>query len=105
MSVQMASLEDLRRYVHCTLCEVDQLEADAFPMTERLLLRKGRSCGIHFCLHGPRSVKYTAIWETEKQTLLFYNSQGERFARVQLALAAAHKAEDLMAADLATATA
>ena len=53
-------------------------------MTERILLRSGAPCGIYFCLHGPRSVKFTAIWETDRNTILFYNSNGERFHKTQL---------------------
>lgn len=47
-------------------------------MTERILVRGGNPCGIFFCVHGPRSVKLTAIWETERNTILFYGSAGER---------------------------
>ncbi len=58
-------------------------------MTERILTRSGKPCGIYFSLHGPRSVKLTAIWETEKNTVLFYASTGERFGRTSLEPAAA----------------
>jgi len=77
-------LGDLRSFVYSTLCNHEQLEFGAFPMTQRILVRSGRACGIFFCLHGPRSVRFIAIWETEKNTILFYNSTGERFLRVQL---------------------
>lgn len=78
------SLDDLRDYVNETLCEFDQLVCGAFAMTERLLTRGGRPCGIYFCLHGPRAVKFSAIWETENNTVLFYDSSGERFQKTQL---------------------
>ena len=84
-SVEIQDLSDLRNYVYETLCEHEQLEIGAFPMTERILVRNGTPCGIHFCLHGPRSVKYTAIWETDRHTVLFYGSTGERFQKAQLA--------------------
>jgi hypothetical protein len=57
---------------------------DAFPMTERLLLRGSRVCGIYFCIHGPRSVKLIAIWETERNSILFYDSTGQRFQKTLL---------------------
>jgi hypothetical protein len=57
---------------------------DAFPLTERILTRSDRPCGIFFCLHGPRAVKLSAIWETERNTLLFYGQTGERFHKIQL---------------------
>jgi hypothetical protein len=78
------SLDDLRDYVNETLCEFDQLECGAFRMTERVLSRGGKPCGLYFCLHGPRAVTFSAIWETENNTVLFYNSSGERFQKTQL---------------------
>lgn len=83
-SCELSGLEDLRIFVHETLCDYEQLVTDAFPMTERILIRGERPCGIFFCLHGPRSVKITAIWETDRNMILFYGSRGERFRKVQL---------------------
>ena len=80
----MSSLEELRQFVYSKLCECDQLDPGAFPMTEHILVRGGKPCGIHFCLHGPRSVKYTSIWETDRNTILFYGPSGERFHKAQL---------------------
>ncbi|MHA1564418.1 MAG: hypothetical protein ACTSX7_03805 [Alphaproteobacteria bacterium] len=53
-------------------------------MTERILVRGGKPCGIYFCLHGPRSTKFSAIWETDRNRILFYGSSGERFLKTQL---------------------
>ena len=37
---------------------------NAFPTSETLLKRgKLQPCGLMFCLHGPRAVKFSAIWE------------------------------------------
>ena len=83
-TLKILSLNELRRYVHETLCEHEQFQPGAFPMTERLLTRGGRKCGMYFCLHGPRSVKCTSIWETEKNSILFYGNDGERFHRTYL---------------------
>jgi len=83
-SLQIQNLSELRNYVHYTLCEQNELERDAFDITERILVRGKKACGIYFCLHGPRSVKLTAIWETERNTILFYGSSGERTAKTQL---------------------
>ena len=77
-------LRSLREYVEQTICDQNELEVGAFAMTERILLRGGRPCGIYFCLHGPRSVKFTAIWETDRNTILFYGSTGQRQRRTQL---------------------
>lgn len=91
----MQSLSDLRDFVLQTLCEQHELEMGAFPMTERVLLRAGKPCGVYFCLHGPRAVKFSAIWETERNSILFYGATGERFLKVQLV--AAPKLEALAA--------
>ena len=83
-SLQLDNLTDLRTYIHQTICQQNELEVGAFPVTERILVRGPRPCGIFFCLHGPRSVKFTAIWETDRNTVLFYNSCGERVCKTQL---------------------
>ncbi|GAA4435542.1 hypothetical protein GCM10023155_34120 [Bremerella cremea] len=82
-------LEHLRQYIYQILCDKEQLEPGVFPMTERVIVRAKDPCGIYFCLHGPRSVKCTAIWETDTNTILFYGASGERFLRTQLSSASA----------------
>ncbi len=77
-------LNDLKNFVHQTICDQNELELGVFPFAERILARGGRPCGILFCLYGPRSVKFTAIWETERNTILFYGSSGERIMKTQL---------------------
>ncbi len=84
-SHELQTIDQLRDYVTLTLCIHDELEIDAFPVTERVLLRGGVPCGMYFCLHGPRSVRYTAIWETDGNSILFYGSTGERFQKTSLA--------------------
>jgi hypothetical protein len=84
---QIQTLNELKAYVIKTLCEYEQLELGAFPVSERILIRAGKPCGIHFCLHGPRAVQVSAIWETDRNTILFYNSSGERFQKSQLTVA------------------
>ena len=81
---RIQTLEELRRYVCEILCSHYQLKMGAFQMTERILVRGGKPCGIFFCLHGPRAVKFTAIWETDRNQILFYGSAGERFQKIQL---------------------
>ena len=84
---QISNLENLKQYVVGVLCELNQLEMGAFPVSERILVRRDAPCGVFFCLHGPRSVKFTAIWETERNTVLFYSATGERIHRMRLAAA------------------
>ena len=83
-SPEINDLSDLRQFIHLKLCEHEHLEPYVFPMTERILTRGGNPCGIYFSLHGPRSVRLNAIWENEKNTVLFYGSTGERFCIIQL---------------------
>ncbi len=81
---QINSTDDLRDYINLTLCEHNQLQIDAFPITERVLQRAGRQCGIYFCLYGPRAARFTAIWDMDRNQVLFYGSHGERFLKTQL---------------------
>ena len=84
---QPATLNELRDYVHRELCLKNDFEPGAFEITERYLQRGGQPCGIYFCLHGPRSVKITAIWETRRNTVLYYDSAGGRIGKTRLAYA------------------
>jgi hypothetical protein len=81
---RLDDLNSIRRFVTETLCEKDQLEANLFPLYEKVLVRGGEPCGVYFCLYGPRSLYLAAIWETEGNTILFYGSRGERFHKTQL---------------------
>jgi len=85
--LQFRTLDELRDFVYETFCEHYQLQIGAFHMTEQVLRRGGKPCGIYFCLHGPRAVRFTAIWETESNQVLFYGSTGERFQKLQLSTA------------------
>ena len=79
------NFEDLRRYVTTTLSNLELLKPERSQLTLRLLTRCGQPCGVYFCLHGPRQVKLTAIWETDANTILFYGSRGERVGKTCLA--------------------
>lgn len=83
-SCNIRNLTELRTFIHTKLCEQEHLEPGVFPMTERILTRGGKPCGVYFSLHGPRSVRLTAIWENEMNTILFYGSTGQRFHKLKL---------------------
>ncbi len=68
----------LRQLVATVLADLGQLEAEAFPLTERVVVKKGEACGVYFCLHGPRNVKLTAICDMQKRTVIYYGSDGVR---------------------------
>lgn len=78
------NLKNLREFVNATLCEIFQLQQGAFPLTEKVLNRAGKPCGIYFCLQGPRAVRFTAIWETDRNQVLFYGPSGERILKTEL---------------------
>lgn len=81
---QHSNLQGLKDYIYRTLCQHEKLEIGVFPMTHKVLMRRAAPCGIYFCLHGPRSVKFTAIWDAERNTVLFYGATGERFMKQEL---------------------
>lgn len=71
-------LQKLRCFVMEELSNQNGLLPDAFPMTQRVLYKQGISCGIFYCLHGPRSVRLTAVLDTKTARVLFYDSKGQR---------------------------
>jgi hypothetical protein len=83
-SRKIGTLDDLRYHINKVLCDQEQLVLGAFRMTERLLTRGGKPCGMYFCVHGPRSVKISAVWDALTGTVLFYGSSGERFHKMFL---------------------
>jgi hypothetical protein len=82
--VELENLCKLRSFVSNTLCQQNDFEFGVFKVTERVLMRHKRPCGILFCLHGPRSVKLTAVWEMDNNSILFYGSTGERVQTTKL---------------------
>ena len=78
------NLEDLRRYITETLSRFELLRPESSHLSLRLLTRSGKPCGVYFCLHGPRAVRLTAIWETDANTILFYDSRGKRVGKTRL---------------------
>ncbi len=82
--LKVSSCSELRDFINETLCNHNLLKRDAFPLTERRLQRGGKPCGIFYCLHGPRMVKFTAIWETENNQVLFYGPSGQKVQQTTL---------------------
>ncbi len=81
---EVQDLASLRKFVTQTLCSRYELKENAFPMTEQVLRRGDAPCGIHFCLHGPRAVRFSAIWESDQNRLFFYGERGERIKKTQI---------------------
>ena len=77
-------IEQLRKLVSKILCKQSDFEEGIFKISERTLKRGRDVCGIFFCLHGPRSVKLTAVWECKDNSIRFYGSNGEKFKTINL---------------------
>jgi hypothetical protein len=80
----LATLEELQKYVHETLCGHEYLEPAHSPLFHSLIKRGGRACGLFFQVSGPRSVRLYAVWAGEEDRILFYDSTGLRFAETRL---------------------
>lgn len=79
------TLDDLQFFVYRTICNYYELLPNTFPTTETVLRKSnGSGCGMMFCLHGPRTVKFSAIWEKDKNRVLFYGPGGERYQQINL---------------------
>lgn len=78
------SLEDLRNFIHVALCRKENLLEHHFPMTETELKRGGQHCASQFILHGPRSVKLSAVWDRGLNQVLLYDAVGRRFDRIRV---------------------
>jgi hypothetical protein len=81
---EVKTLEHLRHFVHVTLCRKENLLEYQFPMTELELQQNGRRCGVQFVLHGPRSVRLSAVWAEFANEILLYDATGHRFGRIRL---------------------
>lgn len=81
----ISSYSELKSFVYETLCHDHELLCNAFPTSESILKRgKQESCGMLFCLHGPRAVKFSAIWERANNRILFYGPSGKRYHQIEL---------------------
>ena len=87
-TTEIATLEDLRAFVQRTICDQQRLLDGTVQVSEKILLRQGKPCGMQFTLNGPRAVQFSAIWETNRHTILFYDCNGVRFHRCELATTA-----------------
>ena len=72
------TLDDLRTYISHTICDHEQLEPDAYAMTEMVLTRRNSMRALLLPART-RATKYSAIWVSDRKTVLFYDSGGERF--------------------------
>ncbi len=84
LAVPFQTLEELRDFIYRWLCRREQLVEGVYQMTQRILWRRNRPCGVYFCLHGPRAVKFAVVWDLQRQVLLFYDPTGQRYQTTRL---------------------
>ncbi|HUE15404.1 MAG TPA: hypothetical protein VMR25_14655 [Planctomycetaceae bacterium] len=89
------TLDELRQFIHQTLCEKENLLADQFTMTEVRLTRGNESCGLQFSLRGPRNVRLAAIWVADQNVVYLYDARGTRYAKLRLTNCRTHRANGL----------
>jgi hypothetical protein len=70
--------------VRTRLCARDQLDPNQTPLFQGTITRRSKPCGLFFQVQGPRLLKTYALWTGEENRILFYDSQGVRFAECQL---------------------
>ncbi len=76
--------ENLRRFVREMLSSRDRLDPVMTPFFQTPLSRGGKLTGVMYHLEGPRALKPSAIWVSEENRILFYDSTGNRFGEVRL---------------------
>ncbi len=81
---KLTCMHELRRFVHATLCNKESLLAEQFQMREAALMSRGARCAMQFTVRGPRSIKLGAIWAIDQAVIFFYDTQGERYLKVNL---------------------
>lgn len=86
-SSKQIDFDTLRCTVEKKLCEIGNLEPHQFPMTGREVVKGGKTCGFYFCVHGPRSVKLTAVCDLTKKMVIYYGTDGVRVESTKLPLA------------------
>lgn len=84
LSPPQIDLSHISSIIESRLCELGQLVPKHFPMTQRMLVRGGEMVGVYFCIHGPRSVKLTAICDFVKRVVVFYGTDGLKRERLPL---------------------
>jgi hypothetical protein len=82
--VSLPTVEELRAHVLKILCSHDALDPTQTPLWGGVMKRRGKPCGMFFEVKGPRLLRTQALWEADKNRLLFYDASGVRFAEVRL---------------------
>ncbi len=78
------TLDELRRFIHRTLCQKENLLDDQYRTSEFRLICGERICGLEFCLRGPRSVRLAAVWVADQNVIYLYDARGQRYSKLRL---------------------
>ncbi|MBC8291033.1 MAG: hypothetical protein H8E37_12025, partial [Planctomycetes bacterium] len=91
----ISTIDELRDFVHLTLCAKENLVEEQFQLQERDLKKLGKPCGLQFSLFGPRQVRLSAVWASDRNVLYFYDTRGTRYLKVQLRHRIAVEAQEI----------
>jgi hypothetical protein len=80
----ISTISELRDFVHLTLCAKENLVEAQFQLRERDLSKLGKPCGLQFSIFGPRQVRLSAVWASDRNVLYFYDARGVRYMKVPL---------------------
>lgn len=80
----LQTFDDLRGFIHRTLCEKENLLVEQFPLSEAPLVRRGKLCGLQFSLHGPRDVRLGAVFASDHNVVYLYDAGGNRYQTIKL---------------------
>lgn len=82
--VAFSAVEELAEFVHEVLCTKDSLDPAQAPLFHTPLRRGNRVCGVIFHVEGPRLLRTSAVWSSDENRIIFYDSSGLRFREVNL---------------------
>src|SRR4051794_7368582 len=74
--VAFDAVEDLAAFVHQVLCDKDALDPNQTPLFRTPLKKAGRACGLIFHVEGPRLLRTSAVWSSDADRVIFYDSTG-----------------------------
>jgi hypothetical protein len=84
VATKIRTLDDLKSFVRTALCEKENLLIDQTVLRQSPLIKQGRMCGYQFSIQGPRQVRLGAVWASDCNDVYFYDTRGNRYAKVRL---------------------
>ena len=84
-TAEIHTIDQLHAWVHERLCRRENLLEEMFTTRVAVLMRGRVPCGRQFTLQGPRCVKLSAVWAADQNVVYFYDTRGQRYAKVDLA--------------------